>query len=184
MSLPYPVRKYQRALATGKIRGTLDAWEMNLAEWWAKETQTRGRKTLPLPQLVEQARVLCPPERVLQLGERFPEYIKNLHQRNKTYAAYRALWLTDVQRAMRKKIEYRLPRALDRHFDAIDRLYEAGEWKHIAPLTVPALDRAWPKKEDSAPVVAVQVVLSGKRQEMLDEALPEVEAEAIKDSDL
>lgn len=144
-------------------RAYLKGWELDFAEWY-----TRQPIRPALAEQVEKARELTQ----TLIGEK---YLTALKQRPKWKDLVTKLNTDQMTRA-KYLFEARAPKAVQSHFQAIDELMKAGDYKSIAPLTTPVLDRVMPKKQDGAPVTAISITLHQGQVEALDAEFVDITA--------
>lgn len=99
-----------------------------------------------------------------QLAEKCTEFSKQpIKEKHAKQLLRNAAWVAFVKQLdeefttrARAIAETRMPKAIEAHFDAIDALFEAKKYEHIAKFTVPLLNRAWP--EDHGPTQPAQII--------------------------
>ena len=84
----------------------------------------------------------------------------------------------------RTRFASRFPEYVEAHFDALKAAQTADDYRAVAQITEPVLDRVYPKKGDSAAVAAqINVVLTSEQaagfSETYEAPVVEVEAQAL-----
>lgn len=84
----------------------------------------------------------------------------------------------------RAKFRSRLPKYVDAHEQALDMAREAGDYKAVAQISEPALDRVMPKKGDAVQATQVTIMLTPERIDRLRNYVsPEVDVvEVVPDA--
>jgi uncharacterized pyridoxal phosphate-containing UPF0001 family protein len=169
-----PIRRYKRAMLDPDTR-PLAPWEVAFAEWLSSQPVRPSAK-----EQVEKAQELA------QLASLTWHYLKRL-KRRKAFVAYWADINTSALKRARKMIEAQLPEAVRVHFQGMKKLEAAASenadlLRSIPTFTAPYLERAWPKKDETVPQVAVQINLSQRQMEALSSEDMVVEAEIVDES--
>ena len=145
----------------------LKVWQCQMAEWLAAQVKRQSKASL-----IAQASTFA--------GTAIPRHqVLGLVYQNPHFRAYREALTEDNLKAARYKIKFRAMEAVDAHFDAISWAVGEQDHKNMASLTVPILDRVWPKQEETAPNQLVQIVLTHKQHALIDAPSPEVEYEVV-----
>ena len=111
-----------------------------------------------------------------------PSALKALRE-NRVFQLYKHKLRENAREAAAERFWAAAPEMVDIHIDAAKGLHEAQEYKSIAAFTQPYIDRIVPKKDEQANQNVVNVVLSVKQAEAIDEEIPEVEYEVIEDGE-
>lgn len=91
--------------------------------------------------------------------------------------------LVDHIKKARAKYSKDMPRYAEIHKEAMEMAFEAEDYKAIPAFTTPAIDRFYPKREDVAAKTEISISLTTARQDMMNEEIPEVDFEVVKEED-
>lgn len=163
------LRKYRELVKKNELRPLTGA-EHSFAQWLAAQ-----------PRFPSEPEILAEATDTLQTTD--TAYVKALLN-DPAFQRFYELCVNDVVGAGRKKLEHNAVKLIDVYLDAIGWAHQEHDYRAIAPLIGPAMDRLYPaKKQDSAPTVAVQVVLNQRQQAALDAPSIEVTAEPIVEAE-
>lgn len=97
-------------------------------------------------------------------------------------------YVDEIQRGpmalARAKYIARIPKLIDGIDEAFDKAKKAGDYKAMAQIAEPALERVLPKQRDAAPPTAITIVLTPAQQRGLEQdgyAVEVLEAEVLDD---
>lgn len=180
MSRPYPVEKFEKdqLARSGKKKGRpLKWWQSALAEYMGTAIK-RPKPAEYLAKANELANKDTPdgsPRVELSLGE-----VRQLFK-NPVFRRQVALFEIGQARAARKIIERDAPDYMRGHRQALEYALKEKDPRAIAAVTVPVMDRVWPKKqEQSATVAAVKIVLTDAQKSLMDVQTVEGGYEVVK----
>ncbi len=160
----------------------LERWQFEFIEWFAhQDSPSQSDQHDKLEELAQ--RTLKPG--TLHLLKARKEY-KEFYQRYKR----------DLVKRERRRMEKRLKRTLDLHDKGVERLHKELDddqfgdhemaLKLIPAFVNPALDRIWPKKEETKEGMSITIHLTANQEKSLE--IPEgefevLEAESLSDDD-
>lgn len=162
-------------------RSSLLPWQLSFAEWIANQHYS--------PKVVAQA-AKASEIASAALGSPVdiaPDDVRALRQRPNFREAVKRFRDESLNRA-RKTMEAHLSHYATAHINALKIAEEKQDYRAMAQISEPILERVWPKRGDTAgTAVQVNITLSPKQQEILDsvaEADVEVlDAEVIEDDE-
>ena len=90
-----------------------------------------------------------------------PNVVKTLLE-NPAFVAFR-LQVTEEETVKARAImEHQLPKAVEHHFTALEKLMEAERWDVVYRYTIPVIDRVWPEDRlDKLPAQIINVNIGG-----------------------
>jgi hypothetical protein len=151
-------------------QGALLPWMKALAEWHAVQPGTPKAA-----QVLATANKLC--------GHLLtPEKLKLLLTRS-DWMAYREEMALDELARARRRLEHRLDEYLDAHQWALREAKGAGDYKAVAAIADPVMDRAWPKRDvgsQTAQTIIVNLPGHTPADHHVVEPLPDVEVIAVE----
>ena len=165
------LRVHRNEVEAGYVR-PLQPWEMVLAEYLVQSNRGKANYAELQAFLGQQDPPVVVEDKALR---------KLLH-RDESFKRYRNLYENDVLSAMRQRVLTHMPEFITAHVKGLRLAIDGGNPKDIATFTQPMVDRALPKKEETPPLMAVQVVLSQRQQEALVDTPVTIEAEIIENA--
>lgn len=125
--------------------GPLKPWMRRLAEWHA---------TIGTP---------VKPKECTQVARRFaafhvPRAVVNAVMAREDWLAYREEMALDEQGRLKRMVEDRLQVYLDSHYEALLESKKEKNWKTVAQIAEPMMDRVWPKRDEKGNTGATVIV--------------------------
>ena len=179
MSLPAPVRKrrYKERAQTTKLPEVwvhLHVWQLAYAEWLANHVDKR----LPLSEQLTKAQELAG-EFSLTVSERDLRALKA----RKPFRDYLADMRDDAEKRARSMIRAALPEYVGAHRKALKLAEQKDDFRAMATISEPMIERAWPRKETSTVNTQINITLSPAQQKIFeamdDDGIEILDAEII-----
>lgn len=146
------IRKYKlqtRSRDHNMALPTLRPWHKTLALWMVQQPKKpKAPKVMAKAQDILNQPISLKATRVLLANPAFIAYCEEVGN--------------DLTAQARAIAESRVVQATETHFEAIQRLYEQGEYQHIFKGTNPILERIWPVLEDrEAKAQVIHITVQG-----------------------
>ena len=140
----YSILRREMTLAAQCHTDTLTVWQKKLALWLVDQVHFPT-----VPQLQQQAvrltggaKMSIASIKALVVNPVFRSFVAQCEEESVTQA--------------RAVAEGKVRGAVEKHFDAIDRLFDEGRYEHIAKFTNPVLERIWPVS--TGPTQTAQII--------------------------
>lgn len=152
------------------LHGALLPWMKALAEWHATQPGTPKKAQVLAIAMKLSGQALTPDTLALLLSR-------------DDWMAYREEMALDELARARRRLEHRLDEYMDAHLWALQSAKKEGDYKAVAMIADPVMDRAWPKRDvgsQTAQTIIVNLPGTTPAEAHVIEPLPDVEVVTVE----